>query len=51
MGIKTSAMDKTLSNGLFTYRVPNQKTTAQLGRPRAFDPDVALDRAMGTRVG
>jgi AcrR family transcriptional regulator len=38
------AIDKSLSNGLFTYRY--EIKSAQLGRPRAFDPGVALARAM-----
>jgi len=39
-------MDKTLSNGLFTHRNEIKDAPTLLGRPRAFDADVALEHAM-----
>ena len=39
-------MDKRLSNGLFTYRYEIRTCSTRRGRPRAFDANVALERAM-----
>ena len=35
-----------MSNDLFTYRYEIRNRSTQPGRPRAFDPDAALERAM-----
>jgi len=35
-----------MSNDLFTYWYEIKTLPAKIGRPRAFDPDVALERAM-----